>query len=117
MTPSHLASAPVSADEEYALPGVEALLAGTLALMTGHAQACCDGHRDAMARKIAAQLGWIGELQGFTPHFRTVLGTLRARWLQQAGLPDDAGAHAQAAALSAAEQHRALWLRAPEVLQ
>ena len=115
MTPSHLASAPVSADEEYALPGVEALLAGTLALMTGHAQACCDGHRDAMARKIAAQLGWIGELQGFTPHFRTVLGTLQARWLQQAGLPDDA--HAQAAALSAAEQHRALWLRAPEVLQ
>ena len=43
-------------DEEYSLPCAEALLAGTLALMTGYVQACCDSHRDAMGRKIAANL-------------------------------------------------------------
>src|SRR3989344_4516252 len=43
-------------DEEYSLPCAEALLAGTLALMTGYVQACCDSHRDALRRKIAANL-------------------------------------------------------------
>lgn len=117
MTSPSLASAPLSADEEYALPGFEALLAGTLALMTSHAQTPCADHRDATARRIATQLGWMTELQGFTPQFRTVLGTLQARWLRQAGCAGEAGAGAQATALSAAEQQRALWLRAPEVLQ
>ena len=52
----HQPNAGSHADEEYSLPCAEALLAGTLALMTGYVQACCDSHRDAMGRKIAANL-------------------------------------------------------------
>ena len=47
---------PLVSAEEYSMPCAEALLASTLALMTGYVQACCDDHRDAMGRKIVANL-------------------------------------------------------------
>ena len=101
-------------DEEYSLPCAEALLAGTLALMTGYVQACCDSHRDAMGRKITANLQILADAEGFTPHFRTVVWSLQGRWAQQGA---GQGADAANAALSAAEQRRALWLAAPETVQ
>ena len=104
-------------DEEYSLPCAEALLAGTLALMTGYVQACCDSHRDAMGRKIAANLQMLADAQGFTPHFRTVVWSLQTRWAQQAQSQDGNAASAAHMALSAAEQRRALWLAAPEAMQ
>jgi hypothetical protein len=90
---------------------MEALLAGTLALMTGYAQACCDSHREAMARKIATNLESLAQAQALSPHFRTMLWNLLARWQPQ-GLQESA-----TAALTAAEQRRALWMKAPEALQ
>ena len=105
---------PNASDEEYSLPCAEALLAGTLALMTGYVQACCDSHREAMGHKIVTNLQLLGQSDVFTPHFRTMLCNLQNRWVQQCG----AGrAEPVAAALSAAEQRRALWVPAPEVVQ
>lgn len=101
-------------DEEYSLPCAEALLAGTLALMTGYVQACCDSHRDAMGRKITANLQMLADAEGFTPHFRTVVWSLQGRWARQSARQ---GGDAASAALSAAEQRRALWLTAPETVQ
>ena len=101
-------------DEEYSLPCAEALLAGTLALMTGYVQACCDSHRDAMGRKIAANLQMLADAQGFTPHFRTVVWSLQGRWDQQNKARQDVAA---SAAMVAAEQRRVLWHTAPEAVQ
>mgnify|MGYP007091142374 CR=1 FL=1 len=53
---THMHTAPC-ADEEYTLPSVEALLAGTLALLTGYAQSAPDcAHRPLMARKVVSNL-------------------------------------------------------------
>lgn len=71
------------ADEEYPMPCAEALLAGTLALMTAHAQACCDGHRAQMAAKIVDNLSRLAEHPLLTPQFHTMLWNLRTRWQLQ----------------------------------
>jgi hypothetical protein len=71
-------------EEEYTMPCAEALLAGTLALMTGHVQACCDDHRILMARKIASHLSVLSEHPLLSPQFKTMLWNLRERWRQQA---------------------------------
>ena len=102
-------------DEEYSLPCAEALLAGTLALMTGHMQACCDTHRAAMGRKIVANLQMLGQMEVFTPHFRTMLWNLQGRWAQQGA--ESVSQPAPREAVSAAERHRALWLSAPDTVQ
>lgn len=115
--------APASAaTEEYSLPSAEALLAGTLALMTGYVQACCDSHREAMGRKIVANLHFLVQDTSLTPHFRTMLGSLQARWRQHVATADGGPAAAAADARSgiaqpASEAVRALWHPAPESLQ
>lgn len=101
--------------EEYDLPRAEALLAGTLALMTGYVQACCESHRDAMGRKVATNLQLLAQTEGLTPHFRTMLWSLQGRWAQQCETAIS-GLQAQTA-LSAAEQRRALWVAAPDAVQ
>ena len=110
----HQPNAGSHADEEYSLPCAEALLAGTLALMTGYVQACCDSHRDAMGRKIAANLQMLAGAQGFTAHFRAVVWSLQGRWDQQCKARQDVAA---SAAMVAAEQRRVLWHNAPEAVQ
>lgn len=70
----------MTSDEEYHLPCAEALLAGTLALMTGHVQACCDDHRQLMNAKIVANLAHLAEHPILSPQFRTALGNLRTHW-------------------------------------
>lgn len=91
------------------LPGVEALLAGTLALMTSYSQAGCDTEvRGAMAAKIARNLGLLGRHQVLTPTFRTVVGTLRERWARVSG--EDAQDATRS--LSPAQ-----WMQAPGRLQ
>lgn len=109
--PSNASEASAHCDEEYSLPCAEALLAGTLALMTGYVQACCDTHRDAMGRKISANLQMLADADGFTAHFRTVVWSLQGRWEQQCKARQDT------AALVAAEQRRVLWHTAPEAVQ
>lgn len=105
---------PDACDEEYSLPCAEAVLAGTLALMTGYMQACGGPQRDAMGHKIAAGLQDLACSGQFTPHFCALLGSLQRRWVQQCGA---AGAAPCSAALSLAEQRRVLWVPAPKVLQ
>lgn len=73
----------IHADEEYRMPCAEALLACTLALMTGHAQACCDNHRQLTARKITHNLAQLSGHPLLSPQFRSMLWNLRTRWQQQ----------------------------------
>jgi len=95
-------------NEEYTMPCAEALLAGTMALMTGHVQACCGAHREAMVGKIVANLTALAEDPLLSPGFKTLLWALRQRWQTQ-------GQEAPLAQLSAAE--RSLWHSSPEAVQ
>lgn len=67
-------------DEEHVLPCAEAMLAGTLALMTGHAQSACATQRDLMGQKIRSNLFFLGQHPGLTPSFRTVLQRMHQHW-------------------------------------
>lgn len=91
-------------DEEYALPCVEALLAGTLALMTGVAQAApgC-AHVGPMAAKIVANLGELADHLALSEPMRLMLACLLPRW--------------QPVARGSALPDRALWTRGPTALQ
>ena len=72
-------------DEEYTLPSAEALLGGTLALMTGLNQAQCAQHRELMAHKIVANLASLTQSPQLSAGFRHLLDSLRQRWLAQQG--------------------------------
>lgn len=70
-----------SGDEEYILPSVEALLAGTLALLTGYAQAAPDcPHRLLMANKLVSNLFFLSGHPQLSPPMQTMLANLRSRW-------------------------------------
>lgn len=70
-----------TADEEYTLPSVEALLAGTLALMTGYAQSARDcPHRPCMARKLVSNLLYLSAHPQLSVPMQTMLANLRTRW-------------------------------------
>jgi hypothetical protein len=100
-------SAPRHADEEYGMPCAEALLAGALALMTGHAQACCAGQREHMARKVADNLQLLARHPSLSAEFRSMLAQLLQRWAVQdrgdEGVPR--------------LPPQVLWHKAPEALQ
>jgi hypothetical protein len=71
--------------EEHDLPSVEAVLAGTLALMTGYSQALqaeLDPQgRVAMGEKIGCNLGLLLDHPQLSLGFRQVLFGLQQRWL------------------------------------
>jgi len=67
-------------DEEHVMPCAEAMLAGTLALMTGHAQSACATQRNLMGRKIRSNLFFLGEHPGLSPSFRTVVQRMHQHW-------------------------------------
>lgn len=77
-------------DTEYHLPCAEALIAGTLALMTAHAQACCANHRRLMEAKILANLCNLANLSGLSPQFRAAVGNVRGHWQVMRGACADA---------------------------
>lgn len=97
----------MSGEEEYHLPCAEALLAGTLALMTGRAQACCDNHRQLMTGKIVANLSQLAEHAILSPQFRAALWNLHTHWevMQRQG-------HA-----APAERDTRLWHASPSSFQ
>lgn len=77
-------SAETQADEEYELPCAEALLAGTLALMTAYAQGspdCCG--RPQMAAQLVSNLIRLSHHPAFTPTMHIVLKRLSGSWQQQ----------------------------------
>lgn len=68
-------------DETYPMPSFEALLAATLALMTGYAQAAPGArHRDDMARKLSSHLQGLAEHPRTSPPLRAMLANLRTHW-------------------------------------
>lgn len=110
-------------DEEYEMPCAEALLAGTLALMTDHAQSCCEDHRKLMACKVTSNLFVLSQHPMLSPGFKSMLFNLHGRWRQQvqAQAFGQQGGNSQAvAAVSTAlnlDQQRVLWHATPELSQ
>ncbi len=96
-------------EEEYTLPSVEALMAGTLALLTGYAQSApgC-AHRPLMARKVVSNLFCLSEHPQLSAPMQTLLSNLRTRW--QIEVEKDTQ-------LPPAGAPRALWHAAPEGVQ
>ena len=97
---------PIEADESYELHAVEAVLAGTLALMTGFAQAGphCP-NRSAMAAKLVANLGQLAGHPGLSETMHRVMHRLSGHWQREqarlcgAGFPEAAGTHVAPARL------------------
>ncbi len=69
---------------DHELPSLEAVLAGTLALMTGYAQALQaelhPAQRLAMGAKIGRNLALLGEHEGVSDAFARIARGLQARW-------------------------------------
>ena len=93
--------------DERLMPPVEAMLAGTLALMTGYSQflqaEANPAHRIGMGEKITRNLALLADHPQLSPDCRCVLWQLSERWavmstctLEAGALaavpPDDAGA-------------------------
>jgi hypothetical protein len=70
--------------DEYTLPTAEALLAGTLALMTGCVQGA-DEHRGLMSAKIASNLAQLSEHTALSCEMRRMLARLQTRWQTSGG--------------------------------
>lgn len=67
-------------NDEYAMSCAEAMLAGTLALLTGHAECECSSQRRTMARKIRSNLFLLAQHPGLSPQFRTVAQRIQGHW-------------------------------------
>jgi hypothetical protein len=103
-----IAPTPPDAIEEYTVACAEALLAGTLALMTGHVQARCCSHRQDLAEKIVLQLAVLCQDPLLSPGFKNLLWALRARWL---------ALNMGSSIVPRPASDRALWHSSPRVLQ
>lgn len=90
--------------DDYELPAFEALLAGTMALMTGYAQASQadldPAMRLAMSRRITEHLATLGRRREASPCLRTVLDRLAGCWQQVAGCTADSRPAIEAAQIS-----------------
>ena len=111
---------------EYALPCAEAVMAGTLALMTGYARCGCAVHRQMMAEKAAANLLALAEnsqlSSQLTGGFKAIVFKLHSQWLELVEAERRVLTYSSVDAvaqsnMSLAEQSRALWHKTPEVIQ
>lgn len=105
--------------EEHELPSVEAVLAGTLALMTGYSQALqaeLDPQgRVAMGEKIGSNLGLLVDHPQLSLGFRQVLFGLQHRWM---AMSECTRAAQCCSAAGAARKTPAAWpVAAPKRLQ
>jgi hypothetical protein len=106
----------VHATEEHELPSIEAVLAGTLALMTGYCQALQaelnPEHRLLMGAKIGNNLALLTEHPLLSSGFRRVLMGLQQHWMLMSACTAEAApervraeaAHCGAAMCGAAEE-------------
>lgn len=81
-----------SATTEFVLSSVEAVLAGTLALMTALVQGCCEEHRLAIRRKVIANLAELEQQEHLSDQFRAVASHLQQHWRRLDSEPSAAGA-------------------------
>lgn len=98
--------------QEHAMPCAEAMLAGTLALMTGYAQHADAGTRSLMAKKVVSNLFFLSGHPHLSDGFRTMLGNLRTRWQ----LEVEQGASPVASAVQPS-QPQSLWHASPSAMQ
>jgi hypothetical protein len=103
--------------EEHQMPSVEAMLAGTLALMTGYSQylqaAINPAHRLCMGEKITQNLALLSRNPLLSDDCRCVLSCLRERWEVMANCTLEAGS----ACTAPRAPDDAFTLRAPTILQ
>ena len=89
-----MASHPTSPNDEYIMAAADAMLAGTLALLTGHAQCSCAEQRMLMARKIRSNLYMLAQHPALPPPFRLVVQRLHGHWngiVAQSGVASSLG--------------------------
>lgn len=117
--------------EEFVMPCAEALMAGTLALMTGHARCSCAQHRDMMAKKAASNLCILAQHPHISDGLRTVAQKLHEQWVEviqadrlhamavSVPMRSSTSDHDAATRLAQinAEKHRANWHATPETIQ
>lgn len=72
---------------EYAISGLEALLAGTLALMSAYAHGTCKAHRSLISEKILSNLHCLQAQNALSPEFRKVLLQVGHAWHQHQFMP------------------------------
>lgn len=81
--------------EEHCMPTIEAVFAGTLALMTGYSQflqaEANPAHRIGMGEKITRNLAMLSEHPQLSPDCRRVLWQLHERWAVMASCTLEAG--------------------------
>lgn len=65
---------------EFVLPNPEAVLAGTLALMTALVQGCCEEQRRMLQRKVIANLAELERHTELSQQFRAVASHLQQHW-------------------------------------
>lgn len=110
------------------MPGAEALLAGTLALMTGIAQGCCDSHRALMVKKVIANLSMLACHPMASSGFKATIANLRIFWLRiqaqshalaETDLAEAASGHGEPfdTPIQQPRLHPTLWHTAPETVQ
>lgn len=81
-------------DADLPLPSLEALVAGTVALMTTWAAPCPDaridaaGQRSLLARKVVSNLFFLQHHPCASPALRQVMANAHQRWVALAQPPD-----------------------------
>lgn len=85
---------PIPPTEEHELPCIEAMLAGTLALMTGYGQALQaeldPAQRLGIGRKVVDNLALLGCHPQLSLGFRQVLASLHQRWQAMSACTEEA---------------------------
>ena len=85
-------------DTHLPLPSLEALVAGTVALMTSWADPCPDARIDSaaqrslLARKVVSNLFFIQNHPCASAEFRRVMANAHKRWVGLAHAPETKGA-------------------------
>lgn len=72
--------------DEFDIRGLEAMLAGTLCLMSAYAHRACEpaSHRNLLGLKIVSNLACLQCQSSLSPEFRRVLSKVCETWRQQA---------------------------------
>jgi hypothetical protein len=95
---------------EYAISGLEALLAGTLALMSAYAHGACNKHQELMALKIVSNLTCLQNQASLSEEFRKVLAKVSDSWRQHSLLSNNPWLN------KAAQAPAHIWHNAPGIV-
>jgi hypothetical protein len=95
---------------EYAISGLEAMLAGTLALMSAYAHGACRAHQSLISGKIQSNLCCLQAQNALSPEFRKVLAQVGSSWHQHQLMhfEDTASTHRPSPQSFSVSEHRVL---------